>query len=558
MIYHVSKTMSENTSDYSSKNKIQSIMFLSRFLNEAKSRYWSIELKITEFVWIFRKIRHLVKSIKMSTIIYINHDATLDIVKQISLITSSTNKLNLRLIRASNYIQRFSLNIRHKSKKLHTVSNALSRLFSIILFSISLSYQSQKFDTIDNEKLNILHTTSTIKMNSDFKNRVIQDYKEDFDWIRIENVLNKSNNISLSFVRENDLIYRKKIDTDIAFYVLQRMCALFEILKNIFSMIHDVNDHFDFDRIYNQITSFWYVRDLIRHLKNYFKHCSKCQVNQIRRHKSYDSLQFILSSSTLFHTITIDFVLTISFSHIELNNIMSITCKYSKRITIVFDKNIWSTKNWAKALLKRLDIANWNLSKVIISNRNRKFLFDLWTKIFTRLDIKLLYSTTYHSQTDDSSKRINQTLEIALKYHIQMLQDSKNWSTVISVMQKVFNNNKINIDKSSNEICYDFISLRNSDLISQSTQIKINISKSIQNTIAHTQLLFKHIYDQKHQFFQLQIDEWVLIRLHKNYNISSTFILNKKLFQQYAKFFQITERIENLAYRLTISSNWRI
>ena len=417
MIYHVfiNMTISEKTSSYSLRNKIQSIMFLSRFLNEAKSRYWSIELEIAELVWVLRKIRHLMKSIKMSTIIYTDYDATLNIAKQISLITSSTNKLNLRLIRVSNYIQRFSLNIRHKSEKFHTVSDALSRLSA----KLSTSFSSeQKSDTIDDEKLDVLHTASTIEISFDFKSRIIENYKQDSDWIKIENVLNKFDNTSLLYVRKNDLIYRKKIDTNIAFYVSQRMCAFFEILKDIFSMIHDVNDHFDFDRTYKQIIFVWYIRDLIRHLKNYLKHCSKCQINQIRRHKSYDNFQSILSSSTLFHIITIDFVLTISFSHIELNNVMSITCKYSKRITIVLDKNIWSAKNWTKALLKRLNIADWEFPKIIISNRDRKFLSELWTKIFTRLDTKLLYSTTYHSQTDDSSERINQTLEIALKYHI--------------------------------------------------------------------------------------------------------------------------------------------
>ena len=557
MIYHVfiNMTIFEETSNYLLKNKIQSIMFLSRLLNEAESRYWSIELEIAKLVWILRKIRHLVKSIKMSTIIYTNHDATLNIAKQISLITFFTNKLNLRLIRVSNYIQRFSLNIRHKSEKFHTVSDALSKLFTNLSTNVS---SEQKFDMIHDEELNILYTASTIKINTDFRNRIIQNYKKDFDWIKIANVLNKSNNISFLYVRENDLIYRKEIDTNIAFYVSQKMCAFYEIVKNIFSMIHDVNEHFDFDRTYKQIVFVWYIRDLIKHFTNYFKHCSKCQINQIRRHRSYDSFQLILFSSTSFHTITIDFVLTISFSHIELNNVMSIICKYSKRITIMLDKDIWSAKNWAKALLKRLNIANWEFSKIIISNRNRKFLFDLWTKIFTSLDIKLLYSTAYHSQTDDSFERINQTFKIALKYHIQILQDSKDWSIVISVMQRFFNNSIISIDKSSNEICYDFTSLRSSNLISQNRQIKTNIFKSIQDIITHAQLLFKHIYDQKHQSLQLQVDEWILIRLHKNYNVSSTFILDKKLFQQYAEFFQITERIRNLAYRLAISSNWRI
>ena len=57
------------------------------------------------------------KTFTLITIIYIDHDAALKIIKQISLITSLIDKLNLRLMRASDYLQRFNLNIRHKFKK---------------------------------------------------------------------------------------------------------------------------------------------------------------------------------------------------------------------------------------------------------------------------------------------------------------------------------------------------------------------------------------------------------------------------------------------------------
>ncbi len=36
----------------------------------------------------------------------------------------------------------------------------------------------------------------------------------------------------------------------------------------------------------------------------------------------------------------------------------------------------------------------------------------------------MLYSTIYHSQTNDANERTNQTLEIALRYYIQELLDS--------------------------------------------------------------------------------------------------------------------------------------
>ena len=58
----------------------------------------------------------MIKSLSIFIVIYIDHDVVLKIVKQITFIISSTNKLNLRLIKTFNYIQRFNLKIRYKSK----------------------------------------------------------------------------------------------------------------------------------------------------------------------------------------------------------------------------------------------------------------------------------------------------------------------------------------------------------------------------------------------------------------------------------------------------------
>ena len=60
--------------------------------------------------------------------IYTDHGASLVISLQTTLHTMSTERSNLRLVRASEYIQRFNLDIRHKPGKANTVPDALSRL----------------------------------------------------------------------------------------------------------------------------------------------------------------------------------------------------------------------------------------------------------------------------------------------------------------------------------------------------------------------------------------------------------------------------------------------
>ena len=101
-------------------------------------------------------------------------------------------------------------------------------------------------------------------------------------------------------------------------------------------------------------------------------------------------------------------------------------------------------------------------------------------------------------------------------------------------------------------------SLTSIDLINDS-EIFSSISRiQIKNNIAYEQMLVKKYYDNKHKSIHLENETWVLLRLHREYNILNTFVLDFKLSQQYTKSFQILEKIDNLVYKLNISLNWRV
>ena len=396
MIYHFDRDWKKKKS-YSFRKSVRSFIFFSRLLSSVKTKYWFIEFEFAELIWVLRKIRHLMKSTDTITIVYIDHDAAFDIAKQTTLITSLIDRFNLRLIRASDYVQRFNLKIRHKFEKLHLISDAFFKL----------STEMSLFSHDENDELNVLFTISFVEMTSKFRNRIVADYVKNLTWKKILKTFefSRKNNIELLFMSENDLIYRKKSNHNMSF-TLRRLCISIIVMKNILNLIHDQN-HSEFDKTYQQIVSSWYIQSLLKHIKFYIKHCFKCNVNQTRRHKFYDSLQSIFTSSIFFHTIDIDFVFALSKSHIDINNIMSVICKFSKRVTAISKKNIWNAFIWVEALLQRLNIADWSFLKIIISNRDRKFLTNLWKNLFERLKIKLLYTTIYYSQADDIFERIN-------------------------------------------------------------------------------------------------------------------------------------------------------
>ena len=153
-----------------------------------------------------------------------------------------------------------------------------------------------------------------------------------------------------------------------------------------------------------------------------------------------------------------NFILILSIFVIDFNIVMTVCCKFIKRVIFIIDKNIWSINDWKIALLNRLNIVDWNFSKTIISDRDRKFLSKLWRAIFSKLDVLLLYFTIYHAQIDEQTKIFNQIVEIVLRFYLVIMKNSVNWSDVLLKMQRHINNNQFFVTfKTLNETVYDFI-----------------------------------------------------------------------------------------------------
>ena len=148
-------------------------MFLSKLLTKAEMNYWPIELKMATLIWVIKKIRHLVESSKYSIIIQIDHSATVDICRQ-KLITSTNSfiRSNIRLVRASQYLSQFSLDVRHKSGKDNIVSDALSRLSSADV-CLSESNDYSELDAL------YVYNTTLVEISENFRNRLIQGYSND-------------------------------------------------------------------------------------------------------------------------------------------------------------------------------------------------------------------------------------------------------------------------------------------------------------------------------------------------------------------------------------------
>jgi hypothetical protein len=212
VVFHVTKKFSKSI--WSTKDDIQFIMFLSKLLTSIEKNYWSTKLEAAKFIWIIKKVRHLIQFSKKSMIIQIDHVVIVNICKQISIISiNSAMRMNLRLIRVFQFLSQFSnLKIRHKTNKYHLISDALFRLQS--LNKENLSDDHAELNEFFVKHVIYVYNTILMKLGSEFRARIIEKYFKNKTWRRIiricdENAALKKNAAKLFFVRESFTMFRE-------------------------------------------------------------------------------------------------------------------------------------------------------------------------------------------------------------------------------------------------------------------------------------------------------------------------------------------------------------
>jgi hypothetical protein len=128
----------------------------------------------------------MIKSSKHSTIIYTNHEVSSAIAAIIKLITSSTNRLNMKLIRAFMYLSQFRLNIRHRSGKFNIIPNALSRLSvekdnsALEVFDLNQDLEHYQSNMKNSESDHVYaYATTFVKMFENFRIKITKNYQKE-------------------------------------------------------------------------------------------------------------------------------------------------------------------------------------------------------------------------------------------------------------------------------------------------------------------------------------------------------------------------------------------
>ncbi len=292
MIYHL-KNDEKFKKNSSSKRDVKLILFLSKTSLNARSRYWSTKLKIARLLWAVKKIAHMIKSSKHSTIIYIDHEVSLVITTIIKLSIFSSDRFNMKLIRVFMYLSQLRLNIRYRAEKFNVVSDTLSRLFvkknynshEALDLNQNLEHYQFNIEISESDQMYV-YVTTLMKMFTNFRTKIQKEYQKKTTWIELLKMLeNLSKRIKsdqekfeIDFSLKNDLLFHVKNK--------KRLCILKTCEVNLFRIAHDENNHAEHNKVYTKLVDQIYISRLSRKIRQYVKHCSICELSQTKKHSS--------------------------------------------------------------------------------------------------------------------------------------------------------------------------------------------------------------------------------------------------------------------------------
>ena len=261
----------------------------------------------------------------------------------------------------------------------------------------------------------------------------------------------KENAAKLPYRLIADLLYYNDSESGL------RLCIPESVRNEVFRLVHDEIGHPGYRRTHERLTQGVYILDIAKWLRQFIKACPQCQYYDTPRHKTYGSLQPILSPPRPFHTITIDFILTLPLTSEGYNQALTMTCKASKAISLMPGSDKWDGERWGLELLRHLALIHWGLPKAILSDRDPKFVGGLFRAMFKQLNVTMIFSTAWHPQTDGSSERSNQTIEIALRHFLSKMENPTKWPKVLGELSlALFCAKSASINMSASEATYGF------------------------------------------------------------------------------------------------------
>ncbi|KAL1203462.1 RNA-directed DNA polymerase-like protein [Cardamine amara subsp. amara] len=321
--------------------------------------------------------------------------------------------------------------------------------------------------------------------------------------------------------------------------------------------------HFGRDKTLSVVMEHFFWPHLKRDVERFCSKCITCLKAKSRSHP-YGLYMPLPIPHLPWVDISMDFVLGLPQVN-HKDSIFVVVDRFSKMAHFIACNKTNDATQTADLFFKEV-VRLHGVPRIIVSDRDTKFLSHFWKTLWKKLGTKLLFSTTCHPQTDGQTEVVNRTLSTLLRATVG--KNLRNWVSCLPYIEFAYNHARHSATKQSPfEIVYGFNPLTPLDLSplpqaiysSPTGETKAEFVKKlhqrVRDNLAKKTDQYKKQADKGRREITFEPGEWVWLHMrHERFPNQR----KSKLSPRGDGPFRVLERVNNNAYKLELPGELNI
>ena len=507
------------------------VAFTSRTLNPAERNYSPHELELLAIVDTLRAWRPYLHGRKF--IVHTDHQPLRYLQTQ--------EHLSSRQVRWLERMVEFDFKIVPIRGHSNKVADGLSRMAQDV--PSKEEHNKEILQKVLTKATTEINAISTVTRNPRILEELAQEYNKDPEFRSM------FRNPSGYFTKKDSLLYYRN-----------RLCVpRGNFRKNLLHDYHTVpiTGHLGSRKTYLRLQPDYYWKGLKATIEKFVASCSTCQETKSQNHRPFGYLKPLQPPESKWTDVTMDFITPLPKTPRNHTGLLNVVDRLSKMIRLIPIPPKVDAPLVAK-LFKDHVYRHHGLPQVIISDRDPIFMSKFWDTLFKLLNTKITPSSAYHPQTDGQTEIVNRKVEEMIRAFSKF--DKTNWDENIVDFEVAYNSSVHSTTLFTPFFLNYGIHPRTIPIQTLSSNIPAvgsfikNTQKNIrfaQENIRKSNEAAARYANKRRSPHQFKINDEVWLST-KNLSLEDG-SGNRKLHPKYCGPFKITEKINDVTFRLDLS-----